>query len=658
MATTLPTYWWTGTKALPGTTTPEEGWIPITTNTTLPDLYSAYLNPTYADIYTYDNPTGDSVDPLTLSADEIRDMYGITYGDPYATTVETPTEPIVEPPPVVPEEPSVEIPIEELGLTAWADLTPEEQEAILTDLQHVPPQEYLPENYEWKIADNRWYAAEKEAPPPISTEEVDITMPDTYWSEIDSQINAWREWLPEALSGLDLNYSDQQAILDALTDRILGYESPDLSGTYSDLDALIARLNELSGQTTTADTAEIERLVGELEALSGETIDVDTTNLQSLRDQLIALANERPDIDYSKIQEILSIMEQGPNQDEAFDFVARSFGFGSADEYFTWLAEQRGLTRADMQGLSDQEKAEYDRMMRQDMANQERIAQTQMEAVFADTGSAIQYMAAADEANQRLTNTRMQYQFEQMNQNIMLQSQELEQKMQQYGQMVQQGQMSALQYMDMRRQGYEGLLNGYLSQAQLQLQQFNVGQQGGISALTGAIGAEESRLGLEQNARIAELQNQRASLESALAGAQGVSALKLEADLANVTNQLSAMTSAMGGLQGRADLQLRESAQDLQALSAQFDSVYNSMMIQTGINTSILQTVNQAWETTMAPLLDGLNALLAKENLDAQDAALALEQQAAIVEKGNTIWQGFLGLLDVGANVLDAIIPG
>lgn len=286
-------------------------------------------------------------------------------------------------------------------------------------------------------------------------------------------------------------------------------------------------------------------------------------------------------------------MEEGPNQDEAFDFVARSFGFNSSEEYFNWLAEQRGLTRADMQGLTDEEKSEYDKMMRMDMANQERMAQTQMEAVFADTGSAIQYMAAADEANQRITNTRMQYQFEQMNQNTMLQSQALEQKLNQYSQMVTQGQMSALQYMDMRQRGYESLLSGYMGQAQLALQEFNVVQQGAISALTGAAGTEESRLALEQGA----------------------------------------MTSALAGYGDIADLKLRESAQDLEVLNAQFNSVYNSMMIQTGINKSILETVNQAYQTSMVPIMDAVNAYISRLTMQYQATGLSNDQLAIQVEQ-------------------------
>jgi hypothetical protein len=203
-------------------------------------------------------------------------------------------------------------------------------------------------------------------------------------------------------------------------------------------------------------------------------------------------------------------------------------------------------------------------MMRMDMADQERRAQAQMEAVFADTGSAIQYMAAADEANQQLMNVQTRYRTEQMNQNLELQSQALENKMKQYSDMVQQGTMSAIQYMDMRQRGYESLLTGYLNQAQLELQ----------------------------------------SLTGALAGEQGLAGLKME-----------------------------ESAQDLAALNSQFESVYNSMMAQTGINSSILQTLNQAYETTMAPMMDALNTLLAKENLSAQDAAYALELQALAIDQ-------------------------
>jgi len=285
-----------------------------------------------------------------------------------------------------------------------------------------------------------------------------------------------------------------------------------------------------------------------------------------------------------------------------------------------------------------------------------------MEAVFADTGSSIQYMAAADEANQRITNTQMQYQFEVLNQDVALKAQSLEQKMQQYMSMVQQGQMSAIQYMDMRQRGYEGLLNGYLSKAQTQMQEFGIGQQADISALTGAMGAEEARLGFEEREQLANLENQRASLQAALQGAEASAQMDLQAQLANIDNQIRSLTGALGGaqatagmdlqaqiasgqmnldslvaslsgIQGMSELQLQASAQDMEALNMQLGQVYNSIMIQTGINTSIMEGLSTAYDTTMKPLLDALNVLLAKENLSAQDMAYALELQAIALQE-------------------------
>jgi hypothetical protein len=130
--------------------------------------------------------------------------------------------------------------------------------------------------------------------------------------------------------------------------------------------------------------------------------------------------------------------------------------------------------------------------------------------------------------------------------------------------------------------------------------------------------------------------------------------MDLEALIASGQMSMDALTAAMEGRQGYAGLQLTESAQDLDALSQQFESVYKSMMIQTGINTGILDTLNQAYATTMQPLLDELNVLLAQENLSAQDKKLALEKQALVVEKSNGIWSGIAGIFQG----IGEMIPG
>ena len=483
-----PDYWWTGTEAIAGTEAGQEGYIPISVGDTYNDQYSNWLNPDY-----------ESILPL-----DMRIQYGITYGDAYTT----------------PPDDGV---IDDGGVTydPWTD----------ANLQDTTLLGQNRDGYEWTFNPDlgRW---NEELTP------IDTSVPSTVWDAMDANINAWRDTFSGLLSQLDLDFSDQQTILDTLTSRILDYESPDLTAMYGDMDSLISQIEGLG---------------------------------------------DNPDID-----RVLGLLEAGPDQNEAFDFVAKSFGFSSSTEYFDWLAEQRGLTRADMEGLTDDEKAEYDKIMRMDMADAERRSQAQMEAVFANTGSAIQYMSAADEANSQMVNMQMQYRTEQMNQDIMLQSQALDQQMQQYMGMVQQGQMSALQYMDMQQSGFESLLNGYLGQASMEMQ---------------------------------------------------------------------SLMGALEGQQGLAGLMLTESAQDLEAMNSQFESVYNSMMTQTGINTSVLETLNLAYDTSMKPLLDSINTLLAQENLSAQDAALALEKQALLLEETMAATEAELGGWGVFTDAIDAVLP-
>ena len=294
----------------------------------------------------------------------------------------------------------------------------------------------------------------------------------------------------------------------------------------------------------------VENTVNEFSVLISEALaglDMDYSSEQNIMDILKTkiLNQETPLIDYGSIDDVLADIAEGPDEAEAFDFVAKAFGFDSSTEYFQYLAETRGMSRSDMEGLTAEEKSEYQRMARMDVADQERRSLAQMEAVFANTGSSIQYMAAADEANQRLVNIQAKYNMEILNQDIALQGENLDRELLKASEMVQQGAISAMQYMEMREQGYMNLLNGYL---------------------------------------------------------------------------------------GKGNLQLAESANDRAIMESQINAVYNSMMIQTGINEGILNTVNSAFETSMAPLMSSLNTLLAKENLDAQDAATAMGWVGTLLE--------------------------
>jgi phage gp29-like protein len=187
-----------------------------------------------------------------------------------------------------------------------------------------------------------------------------------------------------------------------------------------------------------------------------------------------------------------------------------------------------------------------------------------------------------------MVDIRAQYQAAQTEQNAMLQMQELDQKMQQYGTMVQQGQMSAAQYMDTRQRGYETILNGYLQEMQI---------------------------------------------------------------------QVASLTAALEGVQGYATLQLTEAENDLAALNTQIDQVYRSIMVQSGINQSILDAVDQAYATSMKPMMDAITSLLAQENLSAQDEQLAFQYEALAIEEMNNYLQFGVGIADAAVNLVDALNP-
>jgi len=359
-----PDYWWTGTEVAGSGATPEVGWTPIT------------VGEEFGPTNPYDNDAIYSPTNNDFEADPFNPLF---YLNPDASSGSS----------------SDDYWREHYGIQ-YGDV-------------------YNPEN--WELGDGGIFIDPGDP--------IDTSQPQSVWDGYDAQLSQWQTIFAEALSTMDLDFGDQQTILDALTDRILNYENPDLSQAYTDMD----------------------RLIAEIEA-----------------------AGANPDI--ARIQGLI----EGGFEDEAWDFVAHGYGFETAQEYFDWQAEMRGLTRADMQGLTDEEIAEYDKIMRMDMADAERRSQTQMEAVMADTGSYIQYMAAADEANATMVNMQSQYRADQLNQNVELQTQELDRKMAQYESMVSSGQMSATQYMDTRQRGYETILNGYLTEMQVE-----------VSALTAAL---------------------------------------------------------------------------------------------------------------------------------------------------------------------------
>lgn len=305
----IPNWWWTGTEAKAGTETPQEGWIPITTGDNYTDIYSSYLNPTYTDPYLYDTKTTreydidtgwtNAVENLYYTPEQVRSWYGITYGDPYAETVqpEQGTEEYYNSlfdPNINPEEvfgsagegnnwvfsdalgywtpqpiyvvPETDIIEEDAYSTIWPQYTAEQVDTILSNISAVPDLP-LPEGYEWDMQWNADQTAQiwtaKKIEQVIDYTPEPVTIGADVWSSMESTINQYQDIIAEALKGLDLDFNEQQSILDALTSKILGYESPDLTGEYSAMDDLVSRIEN-----------------------------IDTGTLDALRDQLIALANE------------------------------------------------------------------------------------------------------------------------------------------------------------------------------------------------------------------------------------------------------------------------------------------------------------------------------------------------------------------------------
>lgn len=279
-------------------------------------------------------------------------------------------------------------------------------------------------------------------------------------------------------SGVDL--SDFQGGLDALVRLAENYDPTAGIASYREqfaprietLDDLMVEIENLSLYDPTREGGEIEninRLTGNIEHMGEGYYDEDG-NWVSTSDWLA----------------------------DGRDVAAQSLGYKNWDEMSKDLTAKRTATRADMQGLTDEESAEYDRMIRMEQANMERRAMTQLEAIQANTGSSIQYMAAADEINQSISDQTTRMQFEKMNQDMAMQLEELRRNDEQYFKMVEQGRLGVSEYMNMRTNAALNAMNGYVQQATLGMQYSNMEINKIVSMTDAVYKATMLEIGVEQ----------------------------------------------------------------------------------------------------------------------------------------------------------------
>ena len=254
---------------------------------------------------------------------------------------------------------------------------------------------------------------------------------------------------------------------------------------------------------------------------------------------------------------------------------AKTMGYDSWDAFLTAQKGLEGQTRTDMEGLTEEETASYDKLIRDNMADMERRATVQLEAMMANTGSSIRYMAQADELNQSMGSERSRMEFEKMNTNMQMQMDELRRSDEKYFKLMERGDLGVAQYMAAKTNGVMSAIDGWWKSASLQ--------------------AESSRQELE-----------KWGMESEFA--------------------------------------LTQYGQEIQAIGAMADVVYQGAMMELGIDQGILDLTNQWWDTQMAPMLDVLNAQISQMQLSAMDAATKAEVDSAWVGLFGDVLGGVIGL--------------
>ena len=149
------------------------------------------------------------------------------------------------------------------------------------------------------------------------------------------------------------------------------------------------------------------------------------------------------------------------DQDAAFGYSARMLGYGSEAEMNAEMEAQRLATRDDMTGIGDVEMQTRQRA-NQAMLREMEARQTRMvENTFADSGSTIRMLQAADEAASSINNVQLQQADALAIENYARRDAQLQTQKQQWQQQLQVKTISVQQYMQNLQQGMQIGLQGY-----------------------------------------------------------------------------------------------------------------------------------------------------------------------------------------------------
>ena len=282
----------------------------------------------------------------------------------------------------------------------------------------------------------------------------------TDWQWEPGEVASWEEMVVDAGPvedlGTDYDMSNFEATLEAIRKTAEGTDLGAVGAEYSEsydpyrtsFTGLTNRINELEAPT-----------IAQAPGLYDPTQDIDV--VQTMAKSLETGGGGHFDESGNWVADEQDWREAGQD-----DF-AKSAGYDNWDAFLDDQAERQGKTRADMEGLTDEESATYDRLIRNNMADMERRATVQLEAMMANTGSSIRYMAEADELNQAMGSERSRMEFEKMNQNMQLQLDALSRNDEKYFKLMEQGSLSVSQYMTAKTDGVMLAIDGWWKSASL-----------------------------------------------------------------------------------------------------------------------------------------------------------------------------------------------